>query len=247
MKSSLEFTSFAHALPTLVPFRKQVSNLTHDMPRVDEVLAYGIEHQFFMAEELGALVSDRDLKEYEQFNKPPPGLPKAARIAASAKRIIAKWRASDGVKKTRLFPKLHTRISKVSPETGTPIKLALVREGFAEAVLAPHGKAEFDQEDIVCFADRWCWCGATATWRRIVPADMATKHVGYDRPHFDAQRRKLLEGYLLDIHGDIDIVMWRLGLKAQALRKGQAGPICLASQGAAGGCKSLEVCFSTHP
>lgn len=90
------------------------------------------------------------------------------------------------------------------------------------------------QEDIVCFADRWAWCGTRAVWRRIVPADMATKHVGYNRPSFDEQRRKLLKGYLLEIHGDLEIVMWRMGLKSRALQKGQAGPVCLSSQGAAG-------------
>jgi len=63
----------------------------------------------------------------------------------------------------------------------------------------------------VCFADPWCWCGATATWRRIVPADYATKHVGFPKPLFDAQRRKLLDGYLLEIHGDKAVVDWRVG------------------------------------
>ena len=185
-------------------------------------------------------MDDEDLREYDKDHNPPPGKPNSSRKAASAKGLIEKWRASNKDKKLHLFPKLHDRLSKFSPETGTPIKPVIVRDGFAEAVQAPTGKVEFDQEDIVCFSARWAWCGTTATWRRIVPADMATKHVGYPKPEFNQQRRDLLHGYLLEIHGDEAVLMWRLiESEGPAQGTGRAGVPGVARR--CGRRKSLEV------
>jgi len=217
-----------------------VCDLATNMRRADGFFKHALKRRYFLGEEVCAFVSPKDLENFDNFGAGgAKGL--SNEEMAHRKQMFVMWHWSKPGQRDYRRVKLSERLAGYHPaRANRSITPLLLREPFADAIKAPNGTVEWDRQDIVCFSDKWAWCGRTATWRRIVATDYATHSVGYPRPTLDEAKRRLLLGFLREVHSDPSVLAWRLGLKARALHSSQAGPVCLSSQGAAGGCKSLE-------
>ena len=88
------------------------------------------------------------------------------------------------------------------------------------------------RQDVVAFADEWCYDPAQARFRPLQAGDAASIRVPYPAPIAPqpARRARLVE-LLSELVPDQDVLLWRVGLLAVGLAGNQASPVLLLTLG----------------
>ena len=182
---------------------------------------------------------------HELYNKVRKNISLLAEDTEWLKNAMEELEAEDSI-----TPNMRKRLGKRLPEAicraFDPFEATAdwkVRDLFTVAV--SDSKFEYNTKKILCFSDGVCYDVDARKMRATTPEDGSTLNTGYDSQAPDTEKIAKIKEFLLGVFGDLEVVEWDLGERAQCLTFSQV-PVGRArfSFGVAGGGKTMMAKFT---